>query len=113
MSRRSISDTERTRIFLAHQGVCAVCGGKIVGKAWDLDHGRALALLGDDTEDNLYPVHRSPCHRDKTKDDVAKIAKAKRREARHLGSHRSRSPIRGWRKFDGTPVYPSRPSRGT
>lgn len=97
MARRSISDTERTRIFLAHQGVCAVCGGKIVGKAWDLDHGRALALLGDDTEDNLYPVHRSPCHREKTKADVARIAKAKRNETRQLGAHRSRSPLPGSR----------------
>lgn len=98
------SPTKRLDIFLARGGVCGVCGGKIVGKEWDLDHGRALGLLGEDVEENLFPVHRRPCHQAKTKDDVARITKAKRQQARHLGAKERGKGFRGWRKFDGTLV---------
>ena len=105
MTRRSISRTERVRIFEAAQGVCHICGQPIDGvrERWDVEHVIPLALGGDDKGDNLQPAHAS-CHAAKTPDDVAKIAKAKRVAAKHQGARmKSKMP---YRRFDGTPVYP-------
>lgn len=62
---------------------CEGCGGLITGR-FEIDHIRADGLLGEPTLANAR-VLCSPCHKEKTADDVARIAKAKRVEARHLG----------------------------
>ncbi|ACS41631.1 HNH endonuclease [Methylorubrum extorquens] len=86
--RKRRSAKSRLRIFLAHDGVCHICKGKIgVGEAWDLDHITPIAMGGEDEEANLAPAHRKTCHGAKTaQQDVPMIAKAKRREALHLGA---------------------------
>ncbi|MFE3837320.1 HNH endonuclease [Pseudogemmobacter sonorensis] len=107
MTRRSISRTERVRIFDGAQGRCHICGEKIDGtyEAWDVEHVIPLELGGDDHGDNLQPAHRR-CHAEKTKGDVRQIAKAKRVRANHIGARpRPKKPI-PYRLFDGTPVYP-------
>ncbi len=100
--RKRWSASARLRIFLAHDGRCHVCGGKIsVGEGWDLDHRIALALGGDDAEANLAPAHRKGCHAGKTaKEDVPAIAKAKRRQIAHVGAAVPKRPIqsRGFAK---------------
>lgn len=95
MTRKRRSAKTRLRIFLAHKGVCHVCSGAIsVGQLWDLDHVIPLALGGDDEEHNLAPAHRKTCHGSKTAaQDVPAIAKAKRREARHIGATAPKRPI--------------------
>ena len=110
VKRKTISTKQRVALFQKHDGVCHICGGKInVGEAWDLDHRIPLAMGGEDIEANWAPAH-GKCHRTKTTDDVGKIAKAKRREARHLGVNVSRTPLpfgKGSafkRKLDGTVV---------
>ncbi|MCO5092630.1 HNH endonuclease signature motif containing protein [Bosea sp. (in: a-proteobacteria)] len=107
--RWPLSTRDRLRIFTLHGGVCHFCGGRIqVGEAWDVSHDRPLALLGEDDDDNRKPAHRK-CHRRHTAEvDQPAIAKAKRREARHLGAARKPRTIRQWRKFDGTPVFATR-----
>jgi 5-methylcytosine-specific restriction enzyme A len=45
-----------------------------------------------------------PCHTAKTADDVADIAKSKRIQDRQKGI-RKRSSFRGWRRFNGEPVF--------
>jgi 5-methylcytosine-specific restriction endonuclease McrA len=110
--RRKLSTKQRLRIFEQAGGRCHVCGLKIqVGEPWDLDHIIALALGGEDVDENLAPVHAKTCHRAKTSGgDVPAIAKAKRREARHKGAYRSKRPMPGgrdspWkRKMDGKVV---------
>lgn len=101
-ARKRWSASARLRIFLANDGRCHVCGGKIgVGEGWDLDHRIALALGGDDAEANLAPAHRKGCHAGKTaKEDVPAIAKAKRRQIAHLGASAPKRPIqsRGFAK---------------
>lgn len=84
--RRSLTTAQRVRIFRDHDGICHLCGGKITaGEAWDVSHDRPLEMLGADDESNWKPAHRV-CHRKHTaKVDIPQIAKAKRREARHLG----------------------------
>jgi 5-methylcytosine-specific restriction protein A len=106
--RRRYSAKQRAAIFAEHGGECHICGGKIgVGEAWDLDHVIPLALGGDDEPANLRPAHVK-CHRGaggKTAEDVATIAKAKRREAKHAGAVVKRPwHPRLRKKLDGTVV---------
>lgn len=83
--RRTLSTRARAAVFLAGDGCCHLCGGRIgVGEAWEVEHVIPLAMGGDDEGDNLRPAHRK-CHRAKTDADVTAIAKAKRREAAHCG----------------------------
>lgn len=94
MKRRRLSTSTRLELFQAHGGVCHLCGAKIqVGEAWDVSHDRPLALLGADDESNWFPSHRK-CHRAHTASvDTPNISRAKRREARHLGAVKSKSPL--------------------
>lgn len=109
MTRRHIPTRERTSLFLAAGGKCAHCQTKIQpGQRWDLDHARPLELMGADEPSN-WQVLCAPCHRTKTADDVSRIRKAQRSQARHLGSKApSRNPLpgskaSGWRRrMNGT-----------
>jgi hypothetical protein len=62
-------------------------------RGFDLDHHIPLEIGGDDTDDNLRPLCR-PCHRLKTRGDASDIAKAKRREAAHVGALAKPSSIK-------------------
>lgn len=76
--RPSISKAKRARIFLAHEGVCWLCKIKIgPAEPWDCDHQVSRELGGSDDDDNLAPAHKD-CHREKSKQDVAMIAKSNR-----------------------------------
>jgi 5-methylcytosine-specific restriction endonuclease McrA len=84
-------------VFDSAGGVCHLCGLKIaVGEAWEVEHVIALEISGDDSDDNLRPAHVA-CHRPKTAEDAGRIAKAKRVHAKHIGAHRSASPLPGGR----------------
>ena len=76
---------------------CEQCG--LPCKKFDIDHIRADGLLGEPTLENARLLCE-PCHDVKTKDDVAKIAKAKRVEQKHLGVATSKQKIqsRGFAK---------------
>lgn len=81
--RASLSPMRKLRLFEAAGGVCHLCEQKIYGK-WDVEHIIPLALGGADDETNMAPAHKA-CHAPKTAQDVADIARAKRRKARHIG----------------------------
>jgi 5-methylcytosine-specific restriction endonuclease McrA len=108
-TRRPISSSKRLAIFEAAGGRCHICGLKIRGKEWDVEHVRPLGLLGADDMSNLAPAHRV-CHSPKTAADVASIAKAKRQKIAHIGAYKTRNPIPGskrskWkRKINGQVV---------
>jgi len=93
-ARKSISTRERVRLFTMHGGTCHICSGRIkVGEAWDVEHVVPLALGGADDDGNRHSAHIA-CHRLKTKGDVSDMARAKRREAQHLGARApSRHPL--------------------
>lgn len=99
--RRRLSQRDRVAMFYAANGMCCLCGGKIsAGQAWELHHVIELEMGGADDASNLAPAH-DKCHRAHTSTySVPAIAKAKRREARHLGVKRQ-SSFRGWRRFNG------------
>jgi 5-methylcytosine-specific restriction endonuclease McrA len=91
--RKTISVKARVTLFQKHDGVCHLCGGKInVGEAWEVEHIIPFAMGGADDESNWSPAHIK-CHRAKTTEDVGNIARAKRREARHIGVKVSKSPL--------------------
>jgi 5-methylcytosine-specific restriction protein A len=95
--RRRISTRERMEIFTREKGACHLCQGAIVpGVAWDISHDIPLELGGDDHGLNLKIAHRNTCHREHTrKVDVPAIAKAKRREAAHLGAKQPSGKLQG------------------
>jgi 5-methylcytosine-specific restriction protein A len=95
--RRRISTRERVDIFKRCEARCHICQGRInTGDPWDVEHIIPLALGGDDYGDNLAPAHRR-CHEEKTKQDATNTARAKRREAKHLGARKSARPLPGSR----------------
>lgn len=97
LMRRKISTRERVAIFQRWNGECHICGGRItVGEGWDVEHLIPLAQGGDDDGDNLRPAHRK-CHAVKTKKDAADTARAKRREAKHIGAKTTSRPLPGSR----------------
>jgi 5-methylcytosine-specific restriction protein A len=93
-TRRHISTTKRVDLFKRMGGVCHLCHGKVnAGEGWDVSHVIPLELGGADDESNWDVAHRT-CHRAHTAAvDQPAIAQAKRREARHIGAHRSRTPM--------------------
>ena len=89
---------------------CEGCGLNVTGKRIEFDHTIPEAMILDKsrklTADDGKMLGRDCCHRapgGKTAQDVANIARAKRREAVRFGIRKPRT-ITSWRKFDGTPV---------
>lgn len=111
-TRKSISTRERIRLFQLHLGICHICGEKIDGtrERWDIEHALALALGGEDDDQNRKLAHHA-CHKPKTKDDIQRKAKADRQRAKFIGAKSpSKNPVPGSKntpfkkKFNGTTV---------
>jgi 5-methylcytosine-specific restriction protein A len=109
-TRRRISTTERLAIFMGAHGVCHLCARPIdpVREKWEIEHRLPLELGGEETKGspNLQPAHAS-CHKTKSSVDAWALAKARRREARHLGAMKPRSRLGHptlKRKIDGSVV---------
>jgi hypothetical protein len=69
---------------------CELCG--LPAKKFQVDHARADGLAGDPTLENAQLLGEC-CYVPKNADDAAKIAKARRREAAHLGAWRPAAKI--------------------
>ena len=87
MKRKRRTAAQYVKLFEFHKGTCHICGHRIDGvrEKYEWEHVIPWALTHDDSDENLRPAHKT-CHEDKTKKDVADIAKAKRIEARHIGA---------------------------
>lgn len=96
----------KARIIMNQDGICACgCGVKLgqAGEGIDFDHTQALILGGQNRETNLRALRR-PCHKAKTREDVAQKSTEARKRAKHLGIARPKKKI-PYRRFDGTPVW--------
>ena len=84
----------KARVFTRYDGLCYLSGRKIgPGDVWEAEHIKALALGGENRESNLAPA-LVDAHRDKTRDDRQRIAKADRVRAKHLGIYpKSKRPL--------------------
>ena len=78
---------------------CEGCGA--LARRWQIDHIRPDGLLGEPTLENAQLLGEC-CYVPKNADDTKTIAKAKRREAKHLGIFRKRPaiPSRGFPKAE-------------
>lgn len=85
--RRSLSGRRRLQAWERTGGTCVICGQRIDGvrERWIVEHIRALELGGADDLANMGPAHEA-CGREKTRDDHARAAEAKRQKIRHLGA---------------------------
>lgn len=105
--RRSMTKARAAKIFLREQGRCYLCSAKLRAgvDVYEIEHPEALTLGGPDDDADLRVVC-IPCHKPKTTSDRHKASarnnaitstwKSKPRKGRKLG----------YRRFDGTPVYP-------
>lgn len=109
--RRSLSGHSRLKAWERTGGICVVCDQPIDGvrERWIVEHIRALELGGADEIGNMGPAHDT-CGREKTREDHARSAQAKRQKIRHLGAAGGGKPLIGSRasrlkrKIDGTVV---------
>lgn len=85
--RRFLSGRRRLQAWERTAGACVICGQRIDGvrERWIVEHIRALELGGADDLANMGPAHEA-CGREKTRDDHARAAEAKRQKIRHLGA---------------------------
>lgn len=75
----------RQRIYDRDGGKCHICGLPIGQKKWEADHKLALINGGENREKNLAPAH-VPCHKSKTRKDVATKAKIAKQRGKHTGA---------------------------
>ncbi|AWN41152.1 HNH endonuclease [Methylobacterium durans] len=85
--RSRLSPRRRLQAWERTNGRCVVCGERIDGarERWIVEHIRALELGGMDELGNMGPAHEA-CGREKTRDDHARTARAKRQKLRHIGA---------------------------
>ncbi len=90
--RRRWSTTDKLKLFLDHERACHICGHEIDGASerWEVEHIIPLAQGGDDDLSNCAPAHVA-CHKEKTRVNAADTARAKRRQAKHLGARATSS----------------------
>ena len=86
------------------------CNAVLVPGRWQGDHDNPDGLTGEPTFENCRALCKAH-HLEKTKQDVANIAKAKRREAKHLGAVRQAGKLRS-AGFSKSPRTLRREARG-
>ena len=101
--RPRLSNADRLRLFRLHGCVCHICSQPIDGvrEKWEVEHVVSRGMIGAaaDTDDNMRPAHIA-CHKGKTAEDADHLARAKRREGKHLGAYRPRHIMPGSRASD-------------
>lgn len=75
---------------------CHLCKGFIdpVRDKWRADHIRRYAEGGEDTPENLHPIHEACDVEFKAPNDTREVAKGKRMGNKHFGIERTRSTFR-------------------
>lgn len=95
MSRREFSKLVQRSAFVRADGKCEKCGAKLSVGKFAYDHVNPDGLTGEPTLANCQ-VLCSPCHLEKTRQDVKHIAQAKRRADKEMGvKDPHRRPLQG------------------
>ncbi len=107
--RRRFTADQRLAFLLLHDCRCYWCGEPILADEFDIEHVIARELMAGkdaDADENLKPIHKRPCHKEKTANDRKLIAKSNRirRNADPKTRRTTRHPIRS-RKA----AWPKRP----
>jgi 5-methylcytosine-specific restriction protein A len=106
--RRALSKAAQERVIANQAGLCAACDCDLAQEPVEFDHVLPLSLGGTNDETNFEALHRS-CHKEKTRGDKSRIAKADRqRKAHETGRGRARKgprlqtkPFSRWRSMSG------------
>jgi 5-methylcytosine-specific restriction endonuclease McrA len=101
--RKAMSDARKRRIWEREGGKCWMCGQvtAMTGPEVRYDHRIPIELSGSEDDSNVFPLHREPCDRIKTKADAAKIAKMRRLRKKRDPDTRKPSVMKS-RGFDKT-----------
>lgn len=106
--RDEFSKATKIAAFQRAKGRCECgCGVKIITGEVEYDHRIEVALGGDNSLENCR-VMRAKCHRSKTSERAAPVAKAKRISERNMGLRKTSRPFAGnrnsqWKKkMDGS-----------
>jgi len=106
--RQTLSPQKRAKLFLERHGKCHRCTRILrPSDTWIVEHVIALENGGSNDWENL-DITCSWCKPEKDAADHGKAAKSRRVATKHVlpKSQRSgRSGFRGWRKFNGDPVW--------
>lgn len=109
--RKPLTPKQRLELFIRHDGLCCICGGKIDGvkEMWD-EHVNPLWLSGDNSAENRAPAH-AKCARAKTSNEAGERSKGRSVAEGHFGAKRAKTrPLPCGRrskfkkKMDGTVV---------
>ena len=96
--RKRLTPKQKLKMFLAHDGICCICGCKINGvkEAWD-EHVDPLWLNGSNDKANRKPAH-AKCARLKSANESADRAKVQSVAEKHFGARKQPSrPMPGSR----------------
>lgn len=80
---RGVDRTTRIRILRRDNAICHYCGQPGAGQ---VDHVIPWAEGGPDTDNNLAPIHKTPCHLKKTLAEAAR-GRARRSPTRPQEPH--------------------------
>jgi 5-methylcytosine-specific restriction protein A len=94
--RKEFSTKTKALAFQRADGRCEECGFRLTVGKYHYDHANPDGLTGVNDLGNCR-VLCVACHREKTREDVGNIAKAKRRYAKDIGAKASRNPMPGGR----------------
>jgi 5-methylcytosine-specific restriction endonuclease McrA len=81
------------RIYERENGICHGCQVSLKGKRWEADHRPALVNGGENRESKIFPVC-TPCHKARTKKDVAEKADISRKKQKNLGIRRPKGKLK-------------------
>ena len=91
IQKRKVLTRKRKLELMVEHPRCFLCGEKL-GSLDDTDFDHPVPLeMGGSNE--MLPVHRKPCHQEKTKQDIKNIAKAKRLGKKHRGETKPKKKI--------------------
>ena len=111
--RITLSRQKTAKLFHERGGCCHRCTRKLGPrgeKNWIVEHLLAIENGGTDAWENLG-LSCLTCKREKDAEDHGKAAVSRRVATKHVLPSGMREPsqrragFRGWRKFDGTPVW--------
>jgi 5-methylcytosine-specific restriction enzyme A len=85
--RKEFSTSVKVAAYKRCGGLCEECGCLLKPGRFQYHHKNPDGLTGEPTLDNCSVICSGPnsCHAEQTKIDVGHIAKAKQREAKHIG----------------------------
>jgi 5-methylcytosine-specific restriction enzyme A len=100
--RKEFTTRTKALAFQRANGRCEECGLRLIPGKIAYDHKTPDGLTGANDLSNCSVICLA-CHKHKTREDIGRIAKAKRQHTRHIGAAKSRNPLPGgkqskWRK---------------